>query len=126
MSAESIKEGVTLKSLHSRLEKEKAELDVISKQFRELRDKQKQHQGRITAIKKQMDELTKDNLVLSEHAKIRYLERVELIPVEEVESRVVTEELIRIWKVLGDGGSYPIGIGEHTCTIKNGVITSII
>jgi seryl-tRNA synthetase len=124
MSTNSIKEGVTLKSLQSRLEKEKAENSVIQKQINELKEKSKAHNQRITSILAQINNLAKEDLVMTEHAKIRFLERVELIPVEEIESRVITEELRRMVGILGNG-EFPIGIGEHTCIVKGGFITTI-
>jgi len=120
----SIKSEVTLKSLYSRLEKEKAELGVLEKQRCEIVETIKKHSRNVNSLKAQIADMTKDKLVLSEHAKLRFLERVELIDVNDIENKVITDELIRMWKVLGNA-EFPIGIGEHTCTIKNGVITTI-
>lgn len=124
MSANSVKEGVTLKSLQTRLEKEKAEIGVVHKQINELKEKSKVHNQRITSIMEQINNLAKEDLIMTEHAKLRYLERVELIPINQIESKVITEELKKLWKILGNG-EFPIGIGEHTCTIRNGYITTI-
>lgn len=120
-----IKADVTLKSLKTRLEKEKAESGVIAKQINELKVNQKIHDSRISAIIHQIKELTKEDLIVSEHAILQFLRRVELIDVQEVEKKILTPELVKIWKVLGNT-SIPIGIGEHVAVIKNGVVTTII
>jgi predicted transcriptional regulator len=120
-----VKADVTLKSLKSRLEKEKAESSVISKQMNELKEQQKVHSKRVESLLRQIKDLTKEDLVMSEHAILQFLRRVELIPIEEVEKRVITEEFKRIWKVVGDA-QIPIGIGEHMAIVKSGVITTII
>lgn len=124
MSTNSIKKGVTLKSLQSRLEKEKAELGVIQRQINDLKENSKVHNQRISSILHQIKLLAEKDLVLTEHAKLRYLERVELIPIDQIEAKIITDELKRVWKIVGNA-EIPIGIGEHTCTIKKGFITTI-
>ena len=120
-----VKTDVTLKSLKTRLEKEKAESSVISKQINELKEQQKVHNRRIESLLKQIKDLTKENLIVSEHALLQFLRRVELIDIEEAEKKILSPELVRIWKVLGDA-QIPLNIGEHIAVIKNGVVTTII
>jgi len=120
-----IKADVTLKSLKTRLEKEKAESSAITKQINQLKEDQKVHNSRISSLMYQIKELTKEDLIVSEHALLQFLRRVELVNIEEAEKKILTPEVIRIWKVLGDT-SIPIGIGEHVAVIKNGVVTTII
>jgi len=85
----------------------------------------REHNDNIARIKKRIEGIgRKEGLVMSEHSLCRYLQRVETIPIEEVEKRVITEELNKIYSVLGDG-EFPIGIGEHTCVIKSGIIITI-
>lgn len=120
-----VKDQVILKSLQTRLEKERAEVSVWQKQLNEIREKVKVHQNRYTSIKRQIDEMTKDELIVTEHAIIQFQRRVELLSPEEVEQRIVTEEFKRIWRITG-GGTIPVGDTGASAIIKGNIITTII
>lgn len=64
-------------------------------------------------------------LTVTDHAIVRYQERVELLPPAEVEHRLLTPKVIRYYTDLGDG-IYPIAEGAPTrVVIREGFIVSI-
>lgn len=65
------------------------------------------------------------NLVISDHAMVRYLERCEGVDIEAIENKLLSTELLSYYKNLGDG-TYPINEGKLRVVIKNGVIVTIL
>lgn len=122
---EAVKEQATLKSLYTRIEKEKAEISVLQSQIRDAKAELIERHNKLNFLKKEVDKLTRDDLVLTEHAILRYMERVELVPIEEVEKRILTEELKKMWRVLGNA-TYPIGDTSASVIIRGNVITTVI
>lgn len=119
-----IKNETTLKSLKTRLEKEYASARVLEMEIKSLNKKKDIIYKNIRSLKDSIDKIGKEYLVISEHAILRYIERVEIIPIEEVKAKVLSEQLIKMWKILGNG-EYPIGDTGACAIIKNGIITTI-
>ena len=95
-------------------------------------ENEKNHiQSKITLVKKEIDDInnqikkmTNSELNISEHAILRYLERVQNINIEEIKKEILTEELKLRFKTLGNGTyvvngiSYKIHNGNIVTTIK--------
>lgn len=64
-------------------------------------------------------------LQVSDHALVRYLDRVKGLDVRALCSEIITPELVRLYTILGDG-ELPNGIARQRCVIKNGVIVTIL
>jgi hypothetical protein len=80
----------------------------------------------IAAKKEQLRLLRKANgLQISDHAKLRYLQRVANIDVDGFCSQILTPQLLRLHATLGDG-QYPVDEGNTVAIIKGNVITTII
>lgn len=121
-----IKKGHELKDLYSRLEKAKAERASASREKSEVIRKEKAANLKVQALQEEINELKKEEgLILSEHATLRYLERVELIPIDQVKEKIITDELVRLHNVLGNG-TYPVGDTGVSVVIKNNVIITIV
>jgi len=122
----SIVDSASLKDLQGRLEKEKAALKVAEIAAREAKERVSYHHEQIKKFNAQIAKFgEKKGLIMTEHAILRYIERVELVPPEEVEAKVVDEELKRLYSILGDG-TYPIYNKTNSCVIKGGQIITII
>src|SRR4051812_26265892 len=114
-----------LKELNSRLDKKKAEKAVLQIQLRDLKNKDRNLDREIDGIVREIGKYKqKEGLTVSEHCIIRYLQRVELIPVEDVPGKIITEELKRIHSILGNG-EFPLGDTGYSVIIKNNVIITI-
>lgn len=117
-------DGSRLKEFQGRLEKLKAEQAVIVMRRKEINKQEQEINSKIKRIKEEIGALTAKGLTMSEHAILRYIERVEVIHPNEVSEKVITEELKKMHSILGNG-EFPIGESGHSCIIKNGVIVSI-
>jgi len=60
---------------------------------------------------------------LSDHAILRYLERVEKIDVESVRKKILTGQLKEFVATVGNNGKFPIKGGK--AIIRNGVIVTV-
>ncbi len=80
----------------------------------------------ISNIKQKIDKLKDNgNLIVSEHAIIRYIERVLGIDIEEINSKILTEEIVKQVEILGNG-TYSVNEGEFKVVIKDNVIITVI
>lgn len=78
----------------------------ISTKQRELTQKIKT----IKDIELQIEKLNKiDSIKVSEHAIVRYLERVKGLDVQEVEKEILSPQVLDIVDKLGGSGTYPNG-----------------
>lgn len=62
------------------------------------------------------------NLVVSEHAMLRYLERVELVDLQEIAALVLPEDKKETIKTLGSG-KYPIN--DHRVVVVDNVVVTV-
>jgi len=77
-------------------------------------------------LQKKVDNLRKANkLPITDHAIVRYLERVKSVDINQVYSEILTPGLIQYYHALGDG-TFPIGIKNIRAVIKDGVIITIL
>jgi TolA-binding protein len=125
MSGTHIKNNSVLKQLHSQASKIEGDIESldmernrINKEMVNKREQLKEIKAKITSI----HEHNKD-LLVSEHAIIRYLERVEGFNFHEIRHKIITEKLKEQFKVLGNG-TYPID-GKFSVKIQNNVIVTI-
>lgn len=115
-----------IKELQGRIEKEKAGRAIIEMEIAERRKKIKHISGNINYLEQEIGKLGKEQgIIISEHALLRYISKVELIPIENIYNKVVTEEFKRVVSILGDNGDYPIWDGTHVAILRNSIIVTI-
>lgn len=61
---------------------------------------------------------------VSEHALLRYIERVKGIDIEEIKTEIKTAIPRTLIEVLGGNGTYPCG--DYSIILKNNVVTTVI
>lgn len=81
-------------------------------------------------IEKKRNELRQLNypvqpLRIADHAKLRYLERVLGMDVDALCQPLLTEQLLRVAQVLGNG-TFPIGEGNIMAVVHNGIVATVI
>ncbi len=64
-----------------------------------------------------------DELIVSEHAMLRYIQRVVGIPLEDIKAKIATPSLIDAAKHLGNG-TYPVD--DFRVKVANGVIVTVV
>lgn len=89
----------------------------------QLQNRIKATQVLIDYVDSRLRELKNPLLHVSNHAIVRYLERIDGVDVEAVKDKILSDELLKQTAVLGDG-RYPLACGKQA-VIKNGVIVTI-
>lgn len=93
----------------------------------EIKNKQREIASQDTIIREIKQQISKIDgtagFKVSEHAILRYLERVEGVDIHEIEKKILTDELIDLTEKLGGSGIYPIG--EVQAVLKNNTVVTI-
>lgn len=123
MSKKTREEIKKLQSMKASIE---AELESLNVQENDLRRNINSKKITLKAINQRIDMLTKDSEVLtvSEHAIIRYIERVLGINIDEVVEKILPSKEVELIKELGNG-RYPIQNGEFKVVVRNGVVVTV-
>ena len=79
---------------------------------------------RLQRVESAIASLQSQQIIMTEHAMLRYLERVKGIDFTELCQQVITEQLKTQIKTLGDG-KYPIGDG-YRVVVKNNAILTVV
>ena len=113
-----------LKQLETLLNKTQNEYDVLNTKIandqRFLASKKKA----IENIKSQIQAIsTNKEITISEHALLRYLERVSKVDTEAVKKDIITPELIKMVETLGGNGKYLVD--NITLVMRDYVVTTI-
>lgn len=83
------------------------------------------HIQKITEKIKTLSQGAGNEIIISEHAILRYIERVLQIPLEEIEQKIVSSTLKEQIKMLGDG-SYPLENGKYRIVVKDNIVVTIL
>lgn len=96
----------------------KKELDIKNREYNnKLRE--------IRKIELQIRDLQRsENLRVSEHAIIRYFERVKGFDIAQIEKEILTEQIRSFVSKLGGSGTYPAD--GFSVVMKNHVVTTIL
>lgn len=124
MSKKHREELKKLESIKSTLE---AELESLKVEEKNIKEEIGNKKNLINNITQKINNLvkSKSDLIISEHAIIRYIERVMKIDIEEINKMILPEDAVSFVKKNGDG-KFPINDGQFMVVIKNGVIVTVI
>lgn len=77
----------------------------------EVANKQREYTAKLNAIKTLKEQIEKfesnKNIKVSEHAIVRYFERVKGFDISEIEKEILTDEVLNLVNQLGGTGGYP-------------------
>ncbi len=122
----SIKKRTEHKRLTVLLEKLEGEMEALKMQKISIGQEIQAKNTQVTKVKNELKKLNKksDNIIVSEHAILRYLERVKKVDLELLCGEILTKEVIEAYQQLGDG-KYPIN-NEYKVVIKDNVVLTVI
>lgn len=114
-----------LKHLERRISEARTSVKAYQDQKREIEEKLKHEQGILGKLIADAEKLKKknDKLVVSEHAILRYLERVMKIDLEEIKLKILPDKLAEPIRTMGSG-TYPAD--THRVKIKDNVVITIL
>lgn len=118
---------VELKALQSRRDKLRGELNQAVLEQKDLSAKIRDTEGRLKSVEDQIRKFSQkqESVVISEHAILRYLERVAGIDRESVRAAILppkTEEAIKKFV----SGTFPVDGQKFSVKVKNGTVVTVI
>ena len=98
-----------IKKLKSKILEHKNQITDLKSILSTTNKQIQQHHNEIGELEKQIKIIAQDqSLSVSEHAVIRYLERIEGVDIAAIEQKILTDKLRAMVKVLGGKGEYPV------------------
>ncbi|WP_430875802.1 hypothetical protein [Gilliamella sp. G0441] len=111
----------TLKKYQTQLKKLKSKQDVVGAELEDCQQRYNQIKAEILETQTKINELSRNNqLIVSEHATIRVLERVFEVNLDEINQQII-DDVLPIYTKLGDG-IILVKCIDMRAVIKNGVI----
>jgi uncharacterized protein (UPF0335 family) len=120
-----MKEVQKIKGFKSNLTKIEGEISVLSDEIKRLqRELSKKHSVANSLTCKIINMKKSTSIKVSEPAMLRYFERIEGYNLDEIEEKIISDDLKNIVDTVGGNGSFPFG--DHKIKMKNHTITTII
>lgn len=120
-----MEEARKIKGLRSQAKIMKGDLDTLK--F-DLGTKQREYTAKLHSLKDLNAKIEsfekKQEPSVSEHAIVRYLERIKGYDIAEIEKEILSEEVLELVEKLGGTGGYPNG--EFKVLMKNYTVTTVI
>ena len=120
------KNSSTLKQLKTQLTKKQGELDGIKI---DMVTRQKEYESKKRIIDELQIKITRlekpTKPEVSEHAILRYVERVLNVDIEHIKKEILSEEVLDMVTELGGNGGYPNKIG-YKVVMKDNVVVTIV
>jgi len=120
-----MKEARKIKGLKSQLKIMEGDAEALKV---EVANKQREYnakRNKIQALKEEIDRFEKNgNIKVSEHAIVRYFERVKGFNISDIEKEILTEEVLKMVEQLGGNGGYPNK--DFKVLMKDFTVTTIV
>lgn len=111
-----------LKRLRTRLREAQNELTDANTSLDDARARAKKALGEVQSLEKQIKHETKE-VVVTEHAVLRYLERVKLVDTKAVRKAILPEDARKKAKALGTA-KIPVG-NTHVIVVKDNAVVTV-
>lgn len=113
-----------IKKLFTRKRRLKEELNAISDEKFALTREETLKRQELNKINKKLDNARKGELIVTEHAVVRYMERIKHLPMAEIKELIVPPETKAMIERFGSG-KFPAG-GTHHVVVKNNMVLTVI
>lgn len=116
-----------LKKLQSMLSSLEASVEALKTQEAQIKRELSSKRMDMNHLKQRIENLAKkhDGVTVSEHAIIRYIERVMGINIEQIAEKILPEKELHYIQQLGNG-HYPVNHGEFKIVVKDGVVITVL
>lgn len=113
------------KAYNSQLNKMIEEAETMKVTLGNLQREYQAKKSGIQSLRSKINRLKADETPrVSEHAILRYLERVNNINVEEIEKVILNDSVLKMMETLGGDGKYPLG--EFQLVVQNYTVVTIV
>ena len=123
-----VAEATELKGLQIRREKLKGELNAAKGEQKEANKRIQDLQRKLQELEDKIHHFEARNKtpIVTEHAMLRYFERVLHFNLEEIKTRILTDKLLELHSTLGDG-TFPVdGHTSFRAKIKDNSVITIL
>lgn len=123
MSKKDREEIKKLQSIKASIE---AEIETLELKEKNLKQEISTKKMNLNNLRQKINSLSKssEQLTISEHAILRYIQRVMGLDIEEISSKILPQEEMQVVDRLGNG-HYPINNGEFRIIVKNRVVITV-
>lgn len=119
-----IKDSQKIKGFTTHLNRLKAEAEILKIQVSSKNKEYNDKLVEINKIQKEIDKLSSTkSFRVSEHAIVRYFERIKGFNIQEIEDEILSKEILEMSETLGGNGKYPNKKGYHVVMKDNCVVT---
>jgi len=121
-----VKVSAEIKGLETRRNKLQAQRKQLNIEIQEKQKESANMKSRIDMLQKKIEKLKSkksNNLIISEHALLRYIERVIGIDLQEIQNKILPPEKVEKIKAMGN---CTYGLGDHKLTIKDGIVVTVL
>lgn len=112
-----------LKQLITRISNLIKENNLIDNDIRNLKNKKRENNKLKFSLEQQLKELQDRELQVTEHALLRYCERILEIDMEEIKELILSKEILEQVEVLGVNGKFVHSDGFRVIIKDNKVVT---
>lgn len=120
-----IQKHQTRKELESQLKKQLGDVEGLKTELNNKRAELKTKEDIVKNLRDKINQLNLSNQTpsVSEHALVRYFERVKGFNMEEIKKEILNDKVLKLMDVLGSNGEYP----SESCklVVKNNVVVTI-
>jgi hypothetical protein len=113
-----------IKTLQILSKKIQEEVSIIDKEINRLKEERQIKVNRINQIQTEIKNLLPKDVQITEHALLRYCQRILGIDVEQIKSKLLSKNVKQIISVLGNG-EFPVD-DKTTIVVKNNAIVTVI
>ena len=121
-----LKTANTLKGLKTQLTELELEALNLKTEENKIKNRIESNKHKIDNIRTQIENIQSREITISEHAILRYLERVKMIDIKNIPGEIITDDLKEMVEKLGGSGVFPIKDKGFSVRMKNHSIITII
>ena len=121
-----VKNSAEIKSLETRRNKLQTQRKMLNIEIQDKQKESNEMKMRINGFQKKIEQLKSqknDDLIISEHAMLRYIERVMGIDLQDLQDKILPKDKIQAVEAMGN---CTYSLGEHKITVKDGVVVTVI
>jgi len=114
-----------LKHLQTRMNEASATVKRLDDEIGRLKQERGNALSLANNLRQQIAKLTEKEIVVSEHAMLRYLERGAGQSLEDIKAQILTPQVEKCIRTLGNG-TFPIGHGGLRAVVRDRVVVSVL
>jgi len=118
-----MKQAQELKRLQTQRDELKGEITILNDQINKMIGSKNSLKSKLESICHKIEKMSDKEIIVSEHAIIRYMERAMGLNMDEITKQILTPQNKAAIKNMGDG-KYPIAEGLKA-VVKNNTVLSV-